>query len=375
MTRTFLYTGTLQKAHHADDAPTAHGIYRWDRSGTDQPWGGPVLTPTLQPGWICLATDGQTLYALNEVKELEGETGGAVSAFRVAPDTGDLTALNRLRLPGNPCHGLVEATGRYLLIATFHGGTVHMIRLAPDGSLDAEVARHQHQGSSVHPKRQTSPHPHGIAISPDNKFVMVPDLGTDRVEVYALDTESGTLDLRKERGLSLPAGSGPRHAVFSQDGKHLYVINEMNATIAVLEVADNTGALSWLQSCDLLPEGFAGLRSGGEIALNAKGLTLYASTRSHGSSGLPASPGIDTMAWFDVDPATGLLRFAGRVPSGGGIARAFVIEPDQRHLLVAHQCTGTLVRFAIDAANGALSNMEEPLKTPVPVGLIFGLAN
>lgn len=375
MTRTFLYTGTLQKAHHADGEPSAFGIYRWERDDSTRPWTGPVLTPTVQPGWICLAADGNTLYALNEVKALEGEAGGAVSAFAVAPDTGDLTPLNRLKLPGNPCHALVEASGRYLLIATFHGGTVHMIRLAPDGSLGEEIACHQHHGSSIHPTRQTAPHPHGIAISPDNKFVMVPDLGTDRVEVYALDAGAGTLTPQPQLGLPMPPGSGPRHAVFSADGRYLYVINEMNATIAVLAVTPDTGALSPLQCVDLLPDGFGGLRSGGEIALDARGLTLYASTRSHGSSGLPTAPGIDTLVWFDIDPASGLLTWAGRLPSGGGIPRAFAIEPDHRHLLVAHQCSSTLARFAIDPASGGLTDMEQRLHTPVPVSLLFRLAD
>lgn len=375
MTRTSLYTGTLMRAHHADEAQAAHGIYRWDRTARDQPWQGPFLTPTVQPGWICMAPDRRTLYALNEVKALEGEPGGAVSAFAIDPANGDLSPVGLMRLPGNPCHALVDASGRYLLVATFHGGTIHLIRLGVDGALEEEVARHQHQGSSIHPKRQTSPHPHGIAIRPDNKIVIVPDLGTDRIEVYAFDADAGTLTPHPELGLAMPPGSGPRHGVFSADGRHAYVINEMNATVAVLAVDVETGALGLLQMLDLLPEGFTGARSGGEIALDCKGTTLYASTRSHGSSGLSAAPGLDTLIWLTRDRETGLLSPAGRIASGGGIPRAFILDQDGRHLLVAHQCTGTVISFAIDPVYGSLSESGGALRTPVPVSLVLSEAD
>jgi 6-phosphogluconolactonase (cycloisomerase 2 family) len=102
--------------------------------------------------------------------------------------------------------------------------------------------------------------------------VLVPDLGTDRVELHAFDALAGTLDHRPE------------------------------------------GAL-------VLPPGFAGLRSGAALGLAPSGRFLYATTRSHGTSGMPPAPGIDSLVWFAIDP-DGTAHPAGRMASGGGIARA-----------------------------------------------------
>jgi 6-phosphogluconolactonase len=364
-----LYVGTHRRAHRADQADIAHGIYHFEREAAESAFEARGICETAQPGWLATHPDGRTLYAVNEVRELGDHPGGAVTAFAIDPETGVLRALNRALLPPMPCHCTVDPQGRYLLVATFGGGSVHLFELLADGSLRAERDRHVHTGSSAHPQRQTAPHAHAVAIAPGGRFVLVPDLGTDQVWVYEVDATAFRLVPRLDLRIEQPPLSGPRHLAFSPDGRFAYLINEMSATVAVFGWNGDTGVLAPLQTVDLLAEDFAGLRSGAAIMNHPDGRHLYATTRSHGSSGLPVAPGLDRLVWFAVDSATGLLTFAGRTESGGGIPRAIALSPDTNRLYIGHQCNGVITEFAL--ADGTPINTGRVIATPVPVCLLF----
>jgi 6-phosphogluconolactonase len=358
-----LLVGTHRRAHRNDPGVAALGIYAFRReaaSGGFTPLG---VTETAQPGWLAIHPNGRFVYAVNEVRD---EDQAGISAFSLDPSSGALTFLNRQALPPMPCHCAVDATGRYLLAATFGGGSVHVFALEPDGRIGPETDRHYHNGSSTHPVRQASPHAHAVAFDPHNRRVLVPDLGTDRVHAYAFSPETGRLVL--EGLLALPPQSGPRHVAFMPDGRHAFLVNEMSATIAVLDIERG---LEPVQQADLLPEDFVGLRSGAAILAHPSGRTLYVTTRSHGSSGMPKEPGLDSLVWFHIDPDSAHIAFGGRIPSGGGIPRDMTFEPGADSILVAHQCSGTVVRFTLDHSTGAPVLEGIALRAPVPVCLVF----
>lgn len=359
-----LFAGTHRRAHHADPADIAFGIYSFRLiDGVPQQ---AAMTETPQPGWVALGPWQDYLYAVNEVRDVDGRPGGAVSSFSVDRQSGRLQPLNSMPTPAMPCHCSVDATGRFLLVATFGGGSVHLFGINPDGSIGAELDRHIHQGSSIHPLRQASPHAHAVAIDPSNSLVLVPDLGTDRLYVYGLDHDGERLIAMPSRTVALPPGSGPRHVAFNPTGTRVYLINEMSAKISVLSLGPN-GTLALLQSADLLPTGFEGLRSGASLNLHPSGSFLYATTRSHGSSGAPPGPGLDTIVWFAIDP-NGLLEFQGRAASGGSMPRSAVFDEESNLFYVANQCSGTIATFSI-GDDGRPQMMGVPVSTPVPVCL------
>lgn len=364
-----LYVGTHRRAHRADVQDIAFGIYSFaPDDGPDGFVSGP-LTETLQPGWLAFSPDGTRLYAVNEVRAIDGREGGAISAFAIDHPGAPLRALNSQPLPPMPCHCLVDGSGHYLLAATFGGGSVHLFRINADGSIGEELDRYVHMGSSAHPQRQTQPHAHAVLLSPDERFLLVPDLGADRLFVYRFDRDRGRLIPLTERSVVLPPLSGPRHAVFAPDGRHLYLINEMSASITVFTWDSRNGALRALQTVDLLPDGLECLKSGGAIAIHPDGRRLFATTRSHGSSGMPDAPGLDLLVWFTVDPQSGLLKLGARLPSGGGIPRSIALSPDGERFYVGHQCSGTIVEYAI--YQDRVAPTGKVLTTPVPVCLTF----
>ena len=257
-----LYVGTHRRAHHADPIDIAFGIYSFQKDPGNAQLNFIEVTECPQPGWIAVHPSGRFLYVVNEVANFEGEAGGGVTTFAVNPETGSLSPLNTKRTPSLPCHCEIDATGRYLLVASFGGGTVHLFPIMSDGRLAPEADSHRHTGSSVHPRRQTHPHAHAVAIDPANRFVLVPDLGTDRIIVYELAQESGKLIPQPEREVRLSPGSGPRHLTFDATGRFAYLMNEMSATVTAFSYDSGRGALQATQTVDLLSDGFTGLRSG-----------------------------------------------------------------------------------------------------------------
>jgi 6-phosphogluconolactonase len=366
-----LYVGTHRRAYHADPADVAFGIYVFRQERSGKRFSNVAMTETPQPGWLAVHPNRRFLYATNEVGSFEDSNGGGVSAFEIDPDTGLLRSLNTRRTPPRPCHCEVDATGRYLVVATFGGGSVHLFPLESDGRIGPESDAHQHTGSSVHPRRQTHSHAHAVAIDPANRFVLVPDLGTDRIVVYELEHVSGKLISRSERDVCLAPGSGPRHLTFGPRAGFVYLMNEISATIAVFTYNSADGALQEFQTVDTLPDGFFGLRSGAEISIHPTGRFLYATTRSHGSSGEPPARGLDSIVWFEIDQANGMLRLLGRVNSGGEVPRTFTFDSNGDQLFVGHQCSGTVVTFRINPKTGAPVATGEIVATPVPVCLRF----
>ena len=173
----------------------AEGIYayRYDPSSGDlSPLG--VAARTENPTFLAIAPNKKVLYAANEVAELDGQPGGAISAFAIDPDTGALTFLNRQPSCGTgPCHVAVDQTGRFVLAANYGSGSASMLPIRPDGGLGQASDFVQHEGFGPNERRQQGPHAHSVTLSPDNRFVFVADLGIDKMMIYQLDLEAGKL--------------------------------------------------------------------------------------------------------------------------------------------------------------------------------------
>ena len=367
MTAISLYVGTFPRAYHSDSEDSATGIYGW--AGREAEYDLVEVMPAIRPGWLTWHPSRRYLYAVNEVRSTDGHAGGSVTAYSIHPETGSLSELNRRPTGPSPCHAAVDATGRMLLVSSFHGSTVHAFALDADGQIGPETDTVAHVGSSIHP-RQTEPHPHAVTIDRGNRFVIVPDLGTDRVEVYGLDVEKGVLIRRPEAGATLPPGSGPRHVAIHPTGAWVFVVNEISATVTTMSYDDASGNLSVVSVVPVLPEGVSGYRSAAEIVVDSSGRFVYVTHRSHGSSGPRPEGGEDCVAWFAVDAATGRLRPEGRVPSGGAIPRSCVFREGGAKLLVAHQGSSTIVEFNVDRVTGALTRSGRVVASPVPVCLL-----
>lgn len=298
------------------------------------------------PSFLILDPTGRRLYAVNELVD------GAVAAYAVDGETGALTLIGRVDSKGaHPCH--LSIAGDALLVANYSGGSVAALPIRPDGSLGPATGFAQHEGAGP-TERQTSPHPHS-ALYLDG-FVYVPDLGLDRVVIYRLAQG----ELIPASYAQLAPGSGPRHLAASADGRRLYLANELDSTVTVLQRDGESGALDAVQSLSTLPPGYEGINYPADLHLHPSGRFLYLSNREH-----------DSIALFLVDGSSGRLTAAGHFPSGGRWPRSFGIDPTGQYLVAAHQKSDSVVSHRIDPATGALAPTGHSVQIPVPVCVRF----
>ena len=228
--------------------------------------------------------------------------------------------------------------------------------------MSKRISRMQHSGSGPH-RRQASPHAHAAVISPNNRFVLSPDLGADRVFVFRLYAKRGALALNDPPFLQVPPGYGPRHLAFHPNGKFAYLMNELVARITVFAWDSERGRLREIQLVDSYPAGYEGDRSGAEIEVDRNGRFLYSSNRTNNTIGV-----------FSIDPQAGTLTPLEHVPSGGRVPWSFSLAPGGGFLVVTNQASDDVVVFQVDALRGRLTPAGRSIKAPAPVCVVFAAA-
>jgi 6-phosphogluconolactonase len=311
------------------------------------------------PSFLAIDARRRHLYAVNEETQFQGKPSGAVSAFAIHQQTGELTFLNQQpSLGGAPCHLSLDGTGKFVLLANYVGGNVAVLPLRRDGSLDTPSDMVQHQGSSVNRERQEGPHAHCIMLDRANRYAFAVDLGVDKILVYRFDATSGKLKPNQTPSVSLKPGAGPRHFVFHPSGRQAYVINELDSTITVFTYYARRGTLTAMQTVSTLPKDFSGANSCADIHLSPSGKFLYGSNRGH-----------DSLAIFAIERGTGKLQPLGHELTQGKTPRNFAIDPTGAYLLAANQNSDSIVTFRIDKLTGKLTPTGHQIEVPAPVCL------
>ena len=309
------------------------------------------------PSFLAIHPEGSSLYAVNEIADFDGKQDGAVVAFSIARDTGHLTYLNRQPSIGaTPCHLTVDNTGRFVLVANYNGGTVSVLPIREGGALGPSTDSAQHSGSSIHPEHQSVPHPHSINLDSIGRHAFAADKGIDKIMVYRLDTGQGKLVPHQTPSVRIRPGAGPRHFGFHPNGRHAYVINELDSTLTAFNYDAVDGTLAEIQTVSTLPKGFNGFSWCADVHVSPSGRFLYGSNRGH-----------DSIAIFAIDGHTGKLEYVGHEPTQGETPRNFAIDPTGTFLLAANQDTGTIVTFRIEPESGNLDASGYVTKVPSPV--------
>jgi len=334
------------------------GIYAYEfdaNTGKLTPKGVAAETP--DPSWVAVHPSGKYLYAANEAGK-----AGTVSAFAVDAKSDKLTLLNQMPALGeDPCYLSFDKTGKYVLVANYSSGTIAVFPILADGRLGEHTALEKDQGATgPNKERQEAPHAHWIETSPDNRFVLVADLGLDEVLVYKFDAPSGTLTPNEPAFARLKAGSGPRHAVFYPNGKFVFAVSELSSTATSLAYDAKKGTLKEIGTASTLPPGFSGRNDVAEAAVHPNGKFLYVSNR-----------GNDSIAIFSIDPGNRTLAPAGGIPTGGKEPRHFAIDPTGKYLLVENQFSNNIVVFKIDPLTGGLTPAGQVVEVPSPVDIAF----
>jgi 6-phosphogluconolactonase len=334
------------------------GIYRASLAEDGSTLGDVQLAAELvNPTFLALSPDRKNLYAVSEIGG--GEPGtGLVVAYAIGDDA-SLTEIGRY--PTNaysPCYVLVDETGKFVFVANYQGGVAMVYQRNEDGSL--EISQELiHEGSGPHPN-QTSSHPHMTKISPDNNYLFVPDLGSDKIWSYRIDHEAGTVSKTEQEFAQMAPGAGPRHMDFHPTKNLVYVMNELNSTVSVMEYEPTSGALTEIQSITTLPDSFDDWNSTADIHMHPNGKYVFASNRGHNS-----------IAVFSVDGEDGTLTALDRVSTEGEFPRNFAIHPSGEFVYAANQNSNSITIFSMDSETGVLKFTGRSLEVPTPVNITF----
>ena len=279
------------------------------------------------------------------------DENGIVQSFKI-DDSGNLEPLNRVHSGSvSPCYCSIDKSGKYLLVAHYTGGVVSTLPIEPNGTIGEPVSIIEHSGSSIHPERQCAPHPHSIVPGPRNRFVYVPDLGTDQIVIYEFDGNSGML--KSCDSIDTKPGAGPRHIEFGPKGDTAYLINELDSTLTMFRYEKN-GLLTELSTVSTLPIEYQKDNSTADVHVYPTEEYVYGSNRGH-----------DSIAVFAIRSSE--LSPIDHTLTGGEWPRDFTIDPTGQYLFAENRHTDNITSFCIDADSGTLSRTGEHISISQPV--------
>ncbi|WP_054109387.1 lactonase family protein [Novosphingobium sp. AAP83] len=311
-----------------------------------------------RPTWLEAVPARGLVFAVSEIGN-KGECAGEVFSFAYDSAKVPLTQIGHQSAHGGgTTHLCIDSTGEALFTANFGGGQATRMAIAADGKLGPGTLSAPHAGSGPHP-RQNRPHPHGVTLSPDGMFLLVPDMGNDCICIHAL-SPNGFADAPVTEH-SLPAGSGPRLTLFDKGGRWLYLLSELSAEIFVLEWNGTTGTLRDLARVALDQPDAEGGASAAAFVMSGDGRYLYASNRRS-----------NTVCVFKIDEQTGLPSLVQSIACGGERPWGAAISADQRWLLVANQASDTVNAFRRSPESGILESVcAAPIHVPAPTHIAF----
>jgi 6-phosphogluconolactonase len=311
-----------------------------------------VSESTVSPSYLTVSKSKDFLYAANE----NGEKS-TVSAFGFNKVTGQLTLINKQDSNGaSPCYIIND--DKNVITANYTGGNLVVYGKNTDGSLMAAKQNVQHIGKSINEKRQTKPHAHMVAFSPNKKYVFANDLGTDKVYSYQYNPNSETGVLVLKDTVKVKAGSGPRHSVFNKSGDKFYLLQELDGAITVYNHKD--GSLVKIQETSVVEKEFKGDIGAADIHISPDGKFLYATNRGTAN----------TISIFKIQK-NGKLALVEHTSTLGKKPRNFTIDPTGNFLLIGNQDSSEIIIFKINKKSGKLTPTSKKIEVCAPVCLLF----
>ncbi|WP_085640534.1 MULTISPECIES: lactonase family protein [unclassified Pseudomonas] len=351
-------------------AGASQGIYRMSfDSATGRIGPNPLqVVKSANPSWLTLSKDQRKLFVVNENGPGQKDPVGRVSSYAINPKTQALSLISQVQSLGNePTHSSLSGDASHLFVSNYSvaedpGGTLAVVPVGSDGRLKPVVQMSAHPASRVNPERQASNHVHSTVSSPDGRYVFSNDLGADKVFIYRYDPKANPelpLTPAKTASVELPPGSGPRHLLFSADGKHAWLTMEMSAQVAVFDYRD--GVLTQTQLVDLAAGQPTSDKAAAALHASADGKFLYVSNRGTANQ----------MLVFAIDPASGKLSELQRRSVEGDHPREFSLDPTGKFLLIANQKSNGIVVLERDDKTGLLGKVVQTLPMDAPSDLKF----
>lgn len=306
------------------------------------------------PSFLAVSPNQQNVYAAFE----EGKGNGAVGAYSFNKKSGELSFINQQLSGGDhPCYVATDKTGKWVSVANYSGGNLAIFPVKTGGALSEQQQLIQHTGSGANKQRQEKAHVHCTYFTADNKMLLVPDLGMDKMMLYLFNAKTGKLTNAPQHFVASPDNGGPRHITFTPNNRYAYLMEELTGTVVALKYEG--GKFTQLQSISAAEPGFTGFMGSADIHVSPDGKFLYCSNRGDAN----------TITIFKINPANGKLTVAGFQPTLGTGPRNFSLDPSGNYLLVANQNSDNIIVFKRNKTTGLLADTGKKIEVGNPVCL------
>ena len=339
---------------------TSKGIYAYSfETATGELTQIGVAAELDNPTFLVLSPDGKLVYSVGQGKEPGGQNRGLVYGLTLDRKQARLTPVNSASsMSGGSAHVAVDHTGRCVFAANYGGGSVVSFAVDEHGKLSEAVSFFQYTADAT--RNERSPHPHRVTVSPDNRFLLVNDLGLDQIHVLHLDAATAKLTPNDPPFWKSAPGYGPRALQFHPNGKWAYCVNELTPTVNVLGWDSDRGTLTTLQDISLVPQGYHGAAAPSDIVFDKEMRFAYVASRLD-----------DFMATFTVGPDDGKLTLLETTSCGGKRPRHIALDPSDSWLLAANQDSNNIAVFARDKKTGRLANTGKSFPLGIPQCFLF----
>ncbi|WP_410566612.1 lactonase family protein [Acinetobacter sp. H1(2024)] len=336
----------------------SEGLYQFkvNRDGTLTPI---KVLKMKSPSWIVKSKDGRFAYTTNE------ENLGEVTALSV--QNGKVEVLNTVDSHGgHPTHASISLDSKFLFVSNYSAfdkgrGGVAVLPILPNGHIGEMVQNIVFAEGSGHVKgRQESGHAHSTTFSPDGKYLYASDLGNDKVYAFRYNpNKPQPLEADSSRDVKFVHGSGPRHMVFSPNGKYAYITAEMRSEIVAFNVQD--GHLKKIAELKLVHEDKTPeFKSASGIILSPDGKYVIAANR-----------GADNKLLVFKIQQNGLLGQPVIYKANGIEPRAFSFDATGKYLYVTNVYSNNISLFRFDAKSGSLKPAGDAAKISTPTDIKF----
>jgi 6-phosphogluconolactonase len=311
--------------------------------------------------YLAPSPDFNHLYAINQALSNTESRHSTVSSFDVdAVDLGLSVKTSQSSEGSGICHIHCSKDGKYIFAANYGSGHATVLPVN-GGEILPATSVVIGEGSGPVENRQGGPHAHQVVLDPGQKYLLVPDLGTDKVLIYAFDSSTGLLTPNARQAfLHLTPGSGPRHLDFHPDGQFLYVVNELNYSLTACRWDPSSGTLEEINTALTVEESHEGMKYPAAVRVHPNGQFVYASTRGENSC-------ISTFKIAE-DGSVERIQIMENVPFW---PRDFNLDPSGEYLISAGERSNDIRLYTIDQESGLLTETPGSLELPAPANIVF----
>ncbi|MGN0322749.1 MAG: lactonase family protein [Oliverpabstia sp.] len=305
----------------------------------------------LNASFLDCHTNGKMIYAVSERLE-----EGKVAAYKVNEEHMQLELINILDIEGTGCvNNVVTEDGNYVLVACWKSSQIYLCKINEEGAVERVSDHLQMPQGRGKRERQSQSNPHQVVLDRTQEYIVVPDMGADRLHIIKFEKERGKLCYLNNIGTS--PGAGPRHAVFHPNNKWIYVLFELDSSIGVFEFDVPTGMLNLKQMVNIIPEGFWKTYEGpeiqgAEIQISSDGCFLFASVRGYYNEAKK-----DQIVRFTIDEENGIITGKKFFSCGGLCPRMFMFTPDEKYIICCNQADNEVVALFYEKTTGEIGEV------------------